>query len=80
LELDVLYADKNGSGDLTENGKSFQYTKQALNISDPAYPLEEFRIFSLGDIADGKSTHTHLEETAEKPAQLPGVGTVYQKA
>jgi hypothetical protein len=61
LDGDVLYVDKNGNGDLTETGKSLRYTKEKLNVSDPAYPLREYRKFSLGDVVDGGRTYTRVE-------------------
>src|SRR5262245_45254002 len=50
LDGDVLYVDKNGNGDLTEKGEALPFVKQPLDTSDPAYPLQEIRSFSLGDV------------------------------
>jgi hypothetical protein len=61
LDGDVLYVDKNGNGDLTEKGKSLSYTKEKLDVSDPAYPLQEYRRFSVGDVVDGGRTYTKVE-------------------
>jgi hypothetical protein len=61
LDGDVLYVDKNGNGDLTETGKSLRYTIEKLDVSDPAYPLQECRKFSLGDVVDGGRTYSKVE-------------------
>jgi hypothetical protein len=61
LDGDVLYVDKSGNGDLTENGKSLAYTQGKLDVSDPAYPLQDYRLFSLGEVADGERTYTRIE-------------------
>jgi hypothetical protein len=61
LDGDVLYVDKNGNGDLTEKGKSLPFTKEPLDISDPAYPLQEYRVFAVGDVATDGLTYNRVE-------------------
>jgi hypothetical protein len=61
LDGDVLYVDKDGNGDLTVKGKSLPYAKHSLDISDPAYPLQEYRVFSVGEVASGGLTYTGVE-------------------
>ncbi len=61
LDGDILYADKNGNGDLTEKDESLTYQKEVLhNVSDPTYPLRECRLFSLGDVTVGGQTYTRV--------------------
>jgi hypothetical protein len=61
LDGDVLYVDKNGNGDLTEKGKALRYATQPLDVSDPAYPLQEYRVFSVGEIAAGGVAYKRIE-------------------
>jgi hypothetical protein len=62
LDGDVLYVDKNGNGDLTEKGKALAFVEQPLDhTSDPAYPLQACRLFSVGDITTGGQTYTRVE-------------------
>jgi hypothetical protein len=62
LDGDVLYVDKNGNGDLTEKGESLPGTKKKLDqVSDPAYPLQDYRLFSVGEVAVGGQTYTRVE-------------------
>ncbi len=57
LDGDVLYIDRNGTGDLTEAGKrvplpAFQKSEQPVIAGE--------RQVDLGDIREGPLTHTHL--------------------
>src|SRR6266404_1299506 len=62
LDGDVLYVDKNRNGDLTEKGEALSCIEQPLpRTSDPAYPLQACRFFSVGDIAAGGQTYTQVE-------------------
>jgi len=61
LDGDVLYVDKNGNGDLTERGKCLHYTGENLDVSDPAYPLQECRRFTVGAVVDSGRTYTGVE-------------------
>ena len=57
LDGDTLYVDKNGDGDLTENGK--QTAAPPFRLSD--YPSVAWdRLIEAGDITVGGLIHTHL--------------------
>src|SRR5215831_5020298 len=53
---DTLYVDRNGNGDLTEDGKRFKI-KQSDN---------SFRVFEVGDLTIDGLTHTGLSVTQMK--------------
>jgi hypothetical protein len=50
LDGDTLYADLNGDGDLTENGKRFAGRSSPSGVNQPDYPFQEFHEFTLPDI------------------------------
>jgi hypothetical protein len=57
LDGDILHVDRNGSGDLTENGK--QLALPAFEKSDDEMILEH-RQAAAGDLRDGADTHAEL--------------------
>lgn len=60
---DTLYVDRNGSGDLTEDGKRVKIKQQG----------DSYRSFEAGDLRAGGLTHTGLSVTQMK-ATPEGVG------
>ncbi|MEX2119438.1 MAG: hypothetical protein WD847_07575 [Pirellulales bacterium] len=55
LDGDQLYADRNGNGDLTDDGEPVRATKSSRLASDKAP-----RRFKIGEIRDGNRTHGNL--------------------
>src|SRR5437016_4869390 len=52
----TLYVDRNGNGDLTEEGKRVKLAQESPNEGD-------MQLFQAGDLHDGKLTHTGLSVT-----------------
>jgi hypothetical protein len=61
---DTLYVDRNGNGDLTEEGE--QITVSSVGDGDSVH------VFYVGDISDGNLTHRDLRITFLKLARLAG--------
>ena len=59
LDGEVLYADRDGDGDLTGPGKQFKASKQGSGL-----------VFEVGKVADGKHTHTELSVNVVPAATL----------
>ncbi len=57
LDGDVLYVDRNGNGDLTEDGK--RVVMPAFQESQNPF-LQEQREVKAGDVTDGRLSHTDL--------------------
>jgi hypothetical protein len=64
LDGDVLYADRNGDGDLTTPNERIEPRKEAGGL-----------VFEVGDVEDGPHTHTRLTLVAA-PATLLGGGAL----
>src|SRR5262245_5093937 len=56
---DVLYVDRNGNGDLTEEGEQVR----------PKSTADNYLLFEAGSVSDGKLTHTELTVARSRPSE-----------
>jgi hypothetical protein len=65
LDGDTLYVDRNGNGDLTDEG-------ERVAAKADRYPDEKWRTFEVGDLRDGKLLHKNVTVQVARWSDLYG--------